>query len=87
MLVPPGSDDTPLLRCKTQSSVPSSFHTALSKLVGSSPPVWVEAGDSRSGRKLGGGWFTGAEAVLAPTIAALPVGTVVLPHEGHSGWR
>ena len=53
--VPPGSDGTALLMRKTQSSVLSSSHTALSTLVGSSVSVWVGAGDSCSGRRLGGG--------------------------------
>ena len=47
-LVPPGSNDTALLRRKTQSSVPSSCHTALSTIVGSSVSVWVGATDSLS---------------------------------------
>ena len=55
MLVPPGSGDTSLLMRKIQSSVPSSSHVALSTLVGSSLSVWVGVGDSRSGRRLGGG--------------------------------
>ena len=38
-LVPPGSDDTALLRRKTQSSVPLSSHTAPSAIVGLSASV------------------------------------------------
>ena len=40
-LVSPGSDDTPLLMRRTQSNVPLSSHTALSKLIGPSAAVWV----------------------------------------------
>ena len=43
-LIPPGSDDTALLRRKTQSSVPSSSRTAPSTIVGSSVSISIEEG-------------------------------------------
>ena len=55
MLNPPGSNDTLLLRHKTQSNVPPSSYTALSKLVGSLTPFGVGAADSCPGRRFGGG--------------------------------
>ena len=44
ILVPPGSADTTLLRRKTQSSVPSSSHTASSAVVELSVSVWLGLG-------------------------------------------
>lgn len=35
-----------------------------------SVPVWVGAGDSRSGRRLGSNWLAGADVVAVPAIAA-----------------
>ena len=51
-LIPPGSDDTALLKRKTQSSVPSSPRTAPSTIVGSSVSVSIEEGfNDWGGRK------------------------------------
>ena len=89
-LVPPGSDETALLRRKTQFSVSFSSHITPSMIVGSSVSVWVGAGDFLSGRRYG------AVDLQVPTLLQfplsllrlllIPVGAVVRPCEGHFGW-
>ena len=50
--------------------MPSSSHTAPSMIVGMLVSVWIGAGDSLSGRRLGGS-FAGPDAVSVPANAAL----------------
>ena len=69
-LVSPGSDDTPFLRRKTQSSVLSSSRTAPSAVVELSAPVWLGVGNFSPGYWFEGGWLAGAGAVSVPAIAA-----------------
>ena len=54
-LIPPGSDDMALLTRKTQSSVPSSSHTAPFAIVGLSAFVWMGVENSSPGCRLEGG--------------------------------
>ena len=69
-LVPPGSADTASLRRNTQSSVPSSSHTAPSRAVELSVSAWLGLGDSSPGCWCDGGWLASAGTVSVPAIAA-----------------
>ena len=69
-LFPPGNDDMALLRRKTQSSMPSSSHTAPSAVVRLSASVWLGVGSSSPGCRLEGGWLAGVGAVSVPAIVA-----------------
>ena len=69
-LVPPGSADTASLRRKTQSSVPSSSHTAPSTAVELFVSVWLGVGDSSPGCWSECGWLAGAGSVSVPAMAA-----------------
>ena len=69
-LVRPGSDATALLKCNTQSNMPSPSHTAPSTAVGLSVSVWLGVGNSSPGCWFEGGWLAGAGAVSVLAIAA-----------------
>ena len=69
-LVPPGSAATASLRRNTQSSVPSSSHTAPSTAVELSVSAWLGLRDSSPGCWPDGGWLTSTGIVSFPATAA-----------------